>query len=140
MHSDVVNDVSWAGFTVQGDVLGQERRRRWRDEEKLAIVLEVGVDGASVTSVAQRHEVTRQQIYTWRHELRLKGMLVPANGAVFLPVETAPLQTALHSEMGGEAAAHGMIELRLSNGRSLRFQSGLDTDTLTRLIRAVEAA
>ena len=140
MHSDVVNDVSWAGFTVQGDVLGRERRRRWRDEEKLAIVLEVGVDGASVTSVAQRHEVTRQQIYTWRHELRLKGMLVPANGTVFLPVEAAPLQTALHSEMGGEAAAPGMIELRLSNGRSLRFDSGLDTDRLTRLIQAVEAA
>jgi hypothetical protein len=24
---------------MQGDVLGRERRRRWRDEEKLAIVL-----------------------------------------------------------------------------------------------------
>ncbi|MGV0994319.1 MAG: IS66-like element accessory protein TnpA [Mycobacterium sp.] len=140
MHSDVVNDVFWAEFAVQGDVLGQERRRRWRDEEKLAIVLGVGVDGASVTSVAQRHEVTRQQIYTWRHELRLKGMLLPPTGAVFLPVETAPLQTALPSEMVGEAAARGMIELHLSNGRSLRFESGLDTNTLARLIRAVEAA
>jgi transposase-like protein len=26
------------------------------------------VDGASVTQVAQRHEVTRQQIYAWRHD------------------------------------------------------------------------
>jgi transposase len=66
-------------FTVQGDVLGRERRRRWRDEEKLAVVLEVGVDGASVTSVAQRHELTRQQIYTWRRELRLKGMLLSSS-------------------------------------------------------------
>ena len=55
---------------MQGNVLGRERRRRWHDDEKLAIVLEVGVDGASVTSVAQRREVTRKQIYTWRHELR----------------------------------------------------------------------
>ena len=140
MHSDVVNDVSWVGFTVQGDVLGRERRRRWRDEEKLAIVLEVGVEGASVTSVAQRHEVTRQQIYTWRHELRLKGMILPSTGAVFLPVETASLQTTLPSGMGDEAAASGMIELRLGNGRSLRFESGLDPNTLTRVIRAVEAA
>ena len=90
--------------------------------------------------MAQRHEVTRQQIYTWRRELRLKGMLVSANGAIFLPVETALLQTTPCAGMGGEAAAHGVIELRLSNGRSLRFESGLDTDTLTRLIRAVEAA
>ena len=52
---------------MQADVLGQERRCRWRDEEKLAVVLEVGVDGASVTSMAQRHELTWQQIYTWRH-------------------------------------------------------------------------
>ena len=61
---------------MRGDVLGRERRRRWRDEEKLAVILEVGVDGATVTSVAQRHELTRQQIYTWRRELRLKGMLL----------------------------------------------------------------
>ena len=125
---------------MQGDVLGRERRRRWRDEEKLAIVLEVGVDGTSVTSVAQRHELTRQQIYTWRRELRLKGMLLPVNGAVFLPVETASLDKATRAGEGDYVAAPGIIELRLGNGRSLRFDSGLDTDTLTRLIQTVEAA
>ena len=125
---------------MQGDILGRERRRRWRDEEKLAVVLEVGVEGASVTSVAQRHEVTRQQIYTWRRELRLKGMLLPTRSAVFLPVESASVQAAPPSGMGGEAAASGIIELRLGNGRSLRFDSGLDTTTLRRLIQAVEAA
>jgi len=125
---------------MQGDVLGRERRRRWRDEEKLAIVLEVGVDGTSVTSVAQRHELTRQQIYTWRRELRLKGMLLPVNGAVFLPVETVSLDTATRAGEGDDVAAPGIIELRLGNGRSLRFDSGLDTDTLTRLIQTVEAA
>ena len=125
---------------MQGDVLGRERRRRWRDEEKLAIVLEVGIESASVTSVAQRHEVTRQQIYTWRHELRLKGMLMPTTGAVFLPVDAPSFQTTPSSGVGDNVAAPGMIELRLRNGRSLCFDSGVDTDTLTRLIRAVEAA
>jgi transposase len=125
---------------VQGDVLGRERRRRWRDEEKLAVVLEVGVDGASVMSVAQRHEVTRQQIYTWRRDLRLKGMLLPANGAVFLPVETASLETVTRAGLGDDVAPPGVIDVRLGNGRSLRFDSGLDPDTLMRLIRAVEAA
>lgn len=125
---------------MQGDILGRERRRRWRDEEKLAVVLEVGVEGASVTSVAQRHEVTRQQIYTWRRELRLKGMLLPATGAVFLPVETAPLETVTRAGVGGDVAAPCVVELRLSNGRSLCFDSGLDTTTLRRLIQAVEAA
>ena len=125
---------------MQGDVLGRERRRRWRDEEKLAIVLEVGVDGASVTSVAQRYEVTRQQIYTWRRELRLKGMLLPTKSAVFLPVETASLESVTHTGLGDDVAASGVVELRLSNGRSRRFDSGLDTTTLRRLFQAVEVA
>jgi len=125
---------------MQGDVLGRERRRRWHDEEKLAIVLEVGVAGASVTSVAQRHELTRQQIYTWRRELRLKGMLLPTRGTVFLPVETASQETVTRAGVGDDVAASGVVELRLSNGRSLRFDSGLDTTTLRRLIQAVEVA
>ena len=125
---------------MQGDVLGRERRRRWHDEEKLAVILEVGVDGATVTSVAQRHELTRQQIYTWRRELRLKGMLLPTRDTVFLPVETASLESVTHTGLGDDVAASGVVELRLSNGRSLRFDSGLDTTTLRRLIQAVEVA
>lgn len=49
-----------AGVGMRGDILGLERRRRWSDEEKLEIVLSVGVDGVTVTQVAQRHDVTRQ--------------------------------------------------------------------------------
>lgn len=33
---------------MRGEVLGIERRRRWSDEEKLAIFSSVGVDGATV--------------------------------------------------------------------------------------------
>lgn len=83
MHSDVVNDVSYAGLSMRGDILGLERRRRWSDEEKLGIVLSVGVAGATVTQVAQRHEVTRQQLYAWRHELKKKGLLSPLPEALF---------------------------------------------------------
>ncbi len=36
------------------DILGQERRRRWRDEQKLEIVMQVGLDGATVTEVPRR--------------------------------------------------------------------------------------
>lgn len=125
---------------MQGDVLGRERRRRWRDEDKLAIILAVGVDGATVTSVAQRHEITRQQIYTWRHEIKMKGLLVPSAGAVFLPVDTSSLQVGPSRHQDDAPVTSVVIELRLSNGRSLRFESNLDADTLARLIRVVEAA
>ncbi|MBR9823947.1 MAG: transposase [Rhodobacteraceae bacterium] len=120
-----------------GEVLGVERRRRWSDDEKLEIVLEVGVGGASVTQVAQRHELTRSQIYGWRRDLKKKGLWSPDLGAVFLPVDIGP-----HSEPAQSPAPSRpvLVELRLSNGRCLRFDSSMDGEALTRLIRAVEAA
>jgi transposase len=75
---------------MRGGILGVERRRRWSEDEKheilLEILLEVGVDGASVTQVAQRHEITRSRIYGWRRDQKKKGLWSPARGAVFLPV------------------------------------------------------
>ena len=127
---------------MRGDILGLERRRRWGDEQKLAIVLSVGVDGATVTQVAQRHEVTRQQVYAWRHELKKKGLLSPAAEAIFLPVEMPERQemVAALEPAAAAPAAPAPIELRLANGRCLRFDATVDTITLKRLIRAVEAA
>ncbi|MFC6462989.1 transposase [Paracoccus aerius] len=127
---------------MRGDILGLERRRRWSDEEKLGIVLSVGVAGATVTQVAQRHEVTRQQLYAWRHELKKKGLLSPLPETVFLPVElSAPAELAVPSlaeDLTPQRPA--LIELQLANGRCLRFDPMLDTTMLTRLIRVVEAA
>jgi transposase len=142
VHSDVVNDVSYAGLLMRGDILGLERRRRWRDEEKLEIVLSVGVAGATVTQVAQRHDVTRQQIYAWRHELKKKGLLSALPEALFLPVELdRPMDLAIPTAaICAEAPRPAQIELQLANGRCLRFDPTLEMATLTHVIRAVEAA
>lgn len=127
---------------MRGDILGVERRRRWGDDEKLGIVLSVGVAGATVTQVAQRHEVTRQQIYAWRHDLKKKGLLSPVADAIFLPVEVEErADLAIGSAAVDPIPPSALpIELRLANGRCLRFDRGLDTATLMRLIRVVEAA
>ncbi|TCA90659.1 hypothetical protein E0H65_24950 [Rhizobium leguminosarum bv. viciae] len=66
------------------EILGQERRRRWREEDKLAIVMSVGVAGATITEVAHRHDLTRQQIYAWRSELKKKGLLSASANALFI--------------------------------------------------------
>lgn len=58
---------------MRGEILGMERRRFWRDEDKLKIIMSVGASGATVTQVAQRHEGTRQQIHAWWHDLKKKG-------------------------------------------------------------------
>jgi transposase len=142
VHNDVVSDVSYAGLAMCGDILGLERRRRWGDEEKLEIVLSVGMGGATVTQVAQRHEVTRQQIYAWRHELKKKGLLSAPREALFLPVELErPLELAIPAAVPHvDAARPAQIELQLANGRCLRFDPALDAVMLTQVIRAVEGA
>ena len=127
------------GLVMRGDVLGLERRRRWRDEDKVRIVASVGVGGVTVTQLAHHHEVTRQRIYAWRHELKKKGLLPPSTDAVFLPVDISNLQSALVAQEDIPAVP-AMIELRLNQGRCLRFESSLDAATLTRLIRLVETA
>lgn len=126
---------------MRGEILGLERRRFWHDEEKLEIVMSVGVDGATVTQVAQRHEITRQQIYAWRHELKKKGLWSPETGALFFPLDipVAAGVPVLQPPVA-EAPPPTAVELRVRGGRSLHFDSTMDPVALTSLIRAVEAA
>lgn len=126
---------------MRGEVLGVERRRRWDDEMKLAIVSAVGIDGATVTQVAQRHEVTRQQIYAWRHELKRKGLWSPETGVLFLPAGMVPAMDLTVVEDRTTATTPVVcVELRLAKGRVLRFESNIDDAALSRLVRAVDAA
>lgn len=124
---------------MRGEILGVERRRRWSDQEKLAILQSVGVCGASVTQVAQRHDLKRQQIYAWRSDLKKRGLLSQDAGALFLPVEfsqVAPGRSVASPPDVGSAR----IEVVLRNGRSLRVDAHVDATVLTQLIQTVEAA
>lgn len=123
---------------MRGEILGFERRRRWSDEEKLKIVMSVGTD-ATVTQVAQRHEITRQQVYAWRHEMKKKGLWSPDGGALFLPFDI-PAHGVPAIADTSTISVPMVVELRLRNGRSLHFDSSMTAVALTQLIRAVETA
>ena len=140
VFNDVVNDVSYAGSVMRGELLGVERRRFWRDEDKLEIIMLVGVGGATVTQVAQRHEITRQQIYAWRHDLKKKGLWSPDAGALFYPLDIPVTSGVLQVPPAAEALPPSAVELRLNGGRSLRFESTIDPTVLSVLIRMVDAA
>src|SRR5215207_8966149 len=51
-------------------ITGPERRRRWSEDQKRAIVAESFAPGAVVSDVARRADVSPGQIYRWRQELR----------------------------------------------------------------------
>lgn len=126
---------------MRGEILGLERRRFWSDEDKLEIVMSVGIDGATVTQVAQRHEVTRQQIYKWRHELKKKGLWSPEAGAIFLPLHIpVAADFPVPQPSVAETPPPTAIELRLRGERCLHFDTTLDPVALATLIRAVETA
>ena len=125
---------------MRGEILGAERRRRWSDEEKMAIVGSVGVGGATVTQIAQRHDVTRQQIYSWRYDLKRKGLLPYDPETVFLPVEFLEMDPEASRPCAVRDEQDGRVEVVLRNGRSLRVDADVDASALTRLIKTVEAA
>src|SRR3546814_8079640 len=49
-----------------GELLGQERRRRWSPEQKLAMVRESLEPGQSVSVVARRNGISANQLFLWR--------------------------------------------------------------------------
>lgn len=116
---------------------GVERRRRWSIEEKLRVLGEVGLEGASVSDVARRNDITRQHLYQWRGEMRRKG-LAAVEAPQFLPVELSQLSdggtgnTSPVSERG--------IEIGLRNGRIVRAPADMPENLLMRVIRIAENA
>lgn len=117
------------------EVLGVERRRRWPDEVKLSILAEVGVDGWTVTDVARRHDVTRQHLYQWRRELRLKGLLPSGATERFVTVEVLP--TCVDSLPIIESLPPEMTII-LRNGRQLRCRETISVTALGPLLGLLE--
>lgn len=118
------------------EVLGAERRRRWPDEVKLAILSEVGTNGWTLTDVARRHDVTRQHLYQWRRELRAKGRLDVERRGHFVPVEMLGSQEPVPSAPHSGAAE---ISVYLCSGRQLRCRETVPDHVLARLVRVLEA-
>jgi transposase len=54
-------------------ISGPERRRRWSEEQKRALVAAAFAPGAVVSEVARRADVCAGQIYRWRQELHGAG-------------------------------------------------------------------
>ncbi|MPR13424.1 IS66-like element accessory protein TnpA [Microvirga tunisiensis] len=117
---------------------GMERRRRWSTEEKLQVLSEVGVEGATVADVARRHDVTRQHLYQWRRQMRDKRM-VPDEEARFLPVELSA-SSPQGWTCGAFPANDRHVEIGLRNGRIVRAAADLPENLLMRAIRIAESA
>ena len=120
-------------------LVGPVTQRRWSDAEKIVIVVEAAEPGVTVTEVARRHGITRQQIYQWRTDMR-QGRLVDENGGPFLAVEFVGCTDGPASPPPEGPRCEVLIAVTLRKGRVLRAPASIPPGILTSLIRAAEAA
>jgi transposase len=123
-------------------ITGVERRRRWRDEEKLRILAELDEPGARFNDVARRHDVSRGLLWQWRDAQR-RGKLV-AETAGFVPLRIVPELPAPEPQglvpaasIDPENEADNRIEIVLPDGTAVRVAEGISAAVLRRVLAAL---
>lgn len=133
-HSDVTTHV---GPRRVEFLAGPERRRRWPDETKIAIVAEALADGVVVSDVARRHDVRPSQLFGWIRQFRDAALATIAGPEppMFAPavVEVAPMSTPPPS-----AEPLAEIEIRVG-GATVRIRGAVEVRTLATVLKALRA-
>lgn len=142
-HINKSNDGSGAPMTYRV-------RRRRSVKEKRRIVEETFVSGASVATVARKHEVNANQVFAWRREYK-SGKLgrgtavqefVPVGvvdeDSVLRPVKPKPSAMELPvRRRRGKAAKltpSWLLEVELRNGIRVRIADGADEQEMRRAL------
>lgn len=109
---------------------GPERRRRWSEEQKQAIVAASLAPGAVISEVARRADVGAGQIYRWRKEL---GTV--ANG--FAPVLIAAPEATGTTAEAPRAAAEPAIEVEFAGKVRVRIPRSVPAELAAAVIKAL---
>ncbi len=127
-----------------------ERRRKWTDAEKAAVLAETDAPGTNVAAVARKHGIARSVVYNWRSARRAQAIAaIPGAGPVeFIPIgviggdqaaispETAPVTA---NGPAPSADPGGVIEVELANGARLRVDGQVNERALCRVLRALKS-
>lgn len=136
-----------------------ERRRKYSDAEKAAILAEADQEGVSVRQVAERHEIAESLIYNWRSARRQAAAIASEPlefipyGAIVMAEPSAPLaaseprkpQPPTSSPMTSApeelvrphpGARPGVIDIGLPSGVRLSVDSYVNEKALARVLRA----
>lgn len=104
-----------------------ERRRRWSEAEKLAILADAAA--TSVSAAARRAGVAASLVFRWRRQLGMERMALPTSSPAFAPVRIA-------REVAGPTDP-GTIEIELASGARMRITGAVDEATLSAAIAAL---
>jgi transposase len=108
-------------------ISGPERRRRWSEEQKRALVATAFAPGAIVSEVARRADICPGQLYRWRQEL--------GGGAGFAAV----VVTAADPECGRSIAARTelAIEIEFGGMARVRIPPSIPPELAAAVVRAL---
>jgi transposase len=109
---------------------GPERRRRWSEEQKRAIVAASFAPGAVVCEVARRAEVSPGQIYRWRQELR-------AASAGFTQVLIAPADSPTSAASNAASYSKPAIEVEFAGKARVRIPGSISAELAAAVIKAL---
>ena len=140
IHNDVVSDVASAQRVRRGEVLvGVERRRRWPDETRIAIVAEALQPGTVVSHVARRHDLNPSQLFGWLKQYRTEAMALRAAAPAGSSPAFVPAVVDLSASVDTDATAavpahttmsdHATIEITVG-GAVVRIRGAVDSRTL----------
>lgn len=121
---------------------GTGRRRDWSDEEKAQIVAESYSTDVTVCAVARRHDLSPQQLFTWRRLLRKHEHNAAEATPMFVPAIVDVLKepaAAKVRRLTKRASTSAAIELEIG-GATVRIASGTDAATIAAVITAVKAS
>lgn len=117
---------------TRGELLdGPERRRRWSEDEKTAILAELARPGAKGAEIARRHGVSRGLLYTWRKERRA----LEARAMPFAPVLLAGPAPQAEAPAAPPMPA-AVIEIEMKGAR-VRLPGDAPPSTVAAAIKAL---
>jgi transposase len=127
------------------------RRRSYTSEQKRELVEATMQPGASVSVVAQRHDVNANLLFTWRRQMREAQAGEPRatpEPTQFIPLGVVgsdvaePIEARSTTRLDRPKPRRGgcRIEIELPNGVRLRVEEAVEVEALRQVIAAVKGA
>lgn len=144
IDSDVHNDVSKPRRPRRFEVLnGPERRRKWADETKIAIVADALEPGVVVSDVARQHDINPSQLFGWVRQFRdqalaLRGYERSAKKSFFVPaVLDIASETSATTQQSAPPVEPASIEI-LVGPAMVRLRGPVDAKALAAVLKALK--
>src|SRR5947207_4887360 len=134
--ADRVEQVSTTELVDTKQEPGAPKRRQYSEASKRQMVAETQLPGASMSTVARRHDVNSNQLFRWRRQLLPKAVV---EGGAMVPVEIAPDGGRPDGGRpdGGRPRRtdrEGVIEIVFGCGARVRLCGEVSSETLRQVI------